>query len=166
VIVGQDPYTDKRATGLAFGNEEEDAQFEMSPSLSKIYGCIEKTVYNGIKLDFDPTLVSWAKQGVLLLNSSLTVEEGKPGSHKRRWRPFIREVIKAISAHHVGVSFLFLGAAAKEFMPYVNETYHYKYSYFHPAFASKQDIDWNCPYFNIINKNIKQQNGKEFCIEW
>src|SRR5690606_1930432 len=74
VIIGQDPYPSKRATGLAFGNEEEDAQFGLSPSLRLISECIEKQFYEGLKLDFDPTLVNWGKQGVLLLNSALTVE--------------------------------------------------------------------------------------------
>lgn len=166
VIVGQDPYPNKRASGLAFGNEEEFAQFKLSPSLEKIHSCIERTVYKGLKLDFDPTLVNWGQQGVLLLNSALTVEEGKVGSHSVRWRKFVRDVIKTINDNKSGVFFLFLGAVAKEFMPYVNPRTNYAYSYFHPAFACRQNIDWNCPYFNIINKEIAMQNGKEYCIKW
>jgi uracil-DNA glycosylase len=166
VIIGQDPYSDGKATGLAFGNEEEDAQFKMSPPLEKIYSCIERTVYNGMKLDFDPTLESWAHQGVLLLNSAMTVEKGKVGSHVSRWRRFIREVIQTIDEEKVGVCFLFLGAQAKMYMDYVNTKRHYVFSYMHPTVASKQDIDWNCPYFKEINNIIELQNGREFCIEW
>lgn len=166
VIIGQDPYPNKRASGLAFGNEEEFSMFKVSPSLEKIQQCIEKTIYDGFDLKFDPSLVSWGQQGVLLLNSALTVIDGEPNSHTPRWHKFIRETITAIDSAKTGVFFLFLGAPAKRFETYVSKTKNYAFTYEHPAFASRNNRDWNCPYFKEINDIIEKQNGKEYCIKW
>lgn len=164
VILGQDPYPSKRATGIAFGNDEQMGN--MSPSLEKIYDCIENTVKDGLNLNFDPTLVNWGQQGVLLLNSALSVRKGEPGSHTLYWKKFIQGTLEEISNRKTGVCFLLLGAQAKSFRPFINESNNYVFSYVHPAFSARQGTDWNCPYFRKINEVIEHQNGKEFCIDW
>lgn len=166
VILGQDPYPSKKATGLAFGNEEKDAQFRLSPSLQLIADCVERDFHEGINLNFDPTLVSWGKQGVLLLNSALTVEQGKVGSHTMRWKRFIREVFRMLCRNKPGTIFLLLGAQAKEFRMFIDEKQCHVLSYVHPAWSARQGTDWNCPHFKKINEIIESQNGKEYCIKW
>lgn len=166
VIIGQDPYPNAKATGLAFGNDYERSGATLSPSLEKIRKCVEDTCYDGLCLDFDPSLVSWGQQGVLLLNSSLTVENGKSGIHYARWRKFIRNVIQAVDAEKTGVCFLFLGAQAKLMSSFVDKRRNYVFEFVHPAFSARRSEDWNCPHFNNINKIIEGQNGKEFRIKW
>lgn len=166
VILGQDPYPNKRANGLAFGNEEEDTFVSYSPSLDKIYKCVEKTVYGGLKLDFDPTLVSWAQQGVLLLNSALTVVDGTAGSRTKWWRAFIRETILALNENKTGLIFVLLGGQARLFEPFINKKAHHVLTYVHPAWSARNGTDWNCPHFVKINQIIEEQNGKEFKIKW
>ena len=80
VLLGQNPFHNGSSTGLSFANRDIPGK-ALSPSLKVIFDEIEQSVYNGLMLDKDPTLEKWAKQGVLLLNSSLTVEKGKPESH-------------------------------------------------------------------------------------
>ena len=168
VIIGQDPYSDGRATGLAFANEDDRAliQGDFSPSLKKIQTCIEQLVYKGLNLDFDPSLVSWANQGVLLLNSALTVEKGVVGGHTKYWNTFLREMLKTLSDTKTGVCYLFLGSQANVLSRYVNEKSNYVFKFHHPAFSARINQPWNCPYFNAINDIIEKQNGKEFRIKW
>lgn len=168
VILGQDPYPDGRATGLAFGNEEEDIIMRrgMSPSLQKIADCIERTQYDGLNLGFDPTLEHWAGQGVLLLNSALTIRSGSIGSHSMYWNRFIRNVLTYLSRYNPGCTYLLLGGVARTFTDCIAPKANTIFKYHHPAFSARQGIDWNCPYFTEINKLIELQNGKEFCIKW
>lgn len=101
IILGQDPYHDGSANGLAFGFKdgwkEGQKGVTLKPlpkSLDVIFREVERDVYNGLHLDFDATLDSWAKQGVLLLNTILTVERGKPKSHEGYgWQRFIKIVL-------------------------------------------------------------------------
>lgn len=167
VILGQDPYPDGKATGLAFGNEEEAILKKgVSPSLKKISDCIEKTQYGGLNLTFDPTLEHWAKQGVLLLNTALTVRAGDIGSHSMYWRRFIKNVLATLSREKPGLIYLLLGGVAHSFEPSISPVTSTIFKYHHPAFAARQGTDWDCPYFAEINKLIESQNGKEDCIRW
>jgi uracil-DNA glycosylase len=101
VILGQDPYhTPGQATGLAFQCSSERSQ----PSLKNI------EVVLGHKVDFD----DWAKKGVLLLNTALTVEVGKPESHLKQWRSFTDYMIEFIDRSVPGVLFVCWGAKARD----------------------------------------------------
>lgn len=92
VILGQDPYHDGSANGLAFGFKE-DSQKKHSKSLDVIFREVESDVY-GFTVNFDYSLRSWADQGVLLLNTVLTVEKGKPKSHALiGWQRFTKNVL-------------------------------------------------------------------------
>ena len=105
VILGQDPYPNKNANGLAFGT---GGVRQLPPSLRNIYKELERSYPDR---DFDTMqgeLTGWAKQGILLLNTSLTIEEGR--SHEELWRPFILEVIRALR----GSTFLLLGKKAQK----------------------------------------------------
>ena len=106
VILGMDPYNDGiKATGVAFGNPEET--LKISPSLKKIEEEVERTVKGGLNLDFDITLEKWAKQGVLLINSAMTVERGNPGSHMQVWKKFTETMISELSRNFDNLYFCF-----------------------------------------------------------
>lgn len=116
ILTAQDPYPQKGiANGLAFGNDNEP----LSPSLEVIKeACIDYTIpHYGLK--FDNTLESWAKQGVLLLNSALTCEINKPGSHTMIWRPFISKFLYNLSISTPGLVYVLLGSQADSFRPYI-----------------------------------------------
>ena len=107
VIIGQDPYHQTgQATGLAFGV---NTGITIPPSLRNI----KKELMNDLGIELkDITLESWAKQGVLLLNSSLTVIKGKPGSQIKLWKDFTDFIIQKISLLCKDVIFVAWGAFA------------------------------------------------------
>ena len=119
VIIGQDPYPQaKKATGIMFGNNCEP----LSPSLEVIKETIlDYTNPEHIYREFDITLESWANQGVLLLNSSLTVEENKIGSHINLWRRFMSSFIESLSEANSSVIFILFGDTAKTFKSYIHK---------------------------------------------
>jgi uracil-DNA glycosylase len=114
VILGQDPYHgDGQAMGLSFSVPEE---VRNPPSLRNIFKELEAELgkKSEAEVKFNGDLSCWAKQGVLLLNSVLTVETGKPGSHsKKGWEDFTDQVIKKISEEKEGRSFYTLGKLCK-----------------------------------------------------
>ena len=97
VIIGQDPYHDGSAHGLAFSIRE--GQTKIPPSLRNILKEVQDDYYAGnfaFKSAHSPTLTRWTTQGVLLLNKTLTVEAGKPNSHKKQWDSFVEIVIRML----------------------------------------------------------------------
>lgn len=122
VILGQDPYHgSNQATGLCFDINE---NCKHPPSLRNI----EKVL--GKKPDFD----SWAKQGALLLNTSLSVLQGKPGSHMKYWQPFTKEIISIINNKCSDVIFIVWGAFALKLVDEnVDKTKHTIFISSHPS---------------------------------
>jgi uracil-DNA glycosylase len=165
IILGQDPYHDGSATGLAFANRHDVAQF--SPSLHSIWREVERQ-YGGMILDFDPTLEEWAHQGVLLLNTALTVKKYSPTSHSEKWHPFTKEVLKLINEQFNGLHFCFWGSHAKSFSNLISDNRHFKYYAAHPAahVYRKDNSSWSCNHFEEINKKLTEQNGEDEIIEW
>lgn len=107
VWIGQDPYHDGKATGLAMGVENTS----IPPTLRILSSCAEFEYGQPIK---DFSLKSWANQGVLLLNAALTVERKKPGSHSKFWAPYVKEVLQAIADHRKDVIWVALGKNAQQ----------------------------------------------------
>ena len=126
VILGQDPYHDlvklnpitPRATGLAFANTSSLAS--ISPSLNNIHKELESDL-DILNLNFDTTLESWAKQGVLLLNTALTVERANPTSHSEYWQEFTKQVISTIAKVKPDVMFVLWGKHAQSYEEIINE---------------------------------------------
>lgn len=113
IILGQDPYHDSSANGLSFGFKP-SATKRPSKSLDVILKEVELDCYSGMHLDFDNSLVSWAKQGVLLLNTILTVERGKPKSHENLgWQRFIKIILYELLKDPLPKVFLLWGNEAK-----------------------------------------------------
>lgn len=168
VILGQDPYfTDENgipdATGLAFANPM--SKLKSNPSLDKIHEVVEQS-YNGLKIDFDVTLESWANQGVLLLNTALTVKKFSVTSHSKAWDKFTCNILKYLNLKTTGLHFCLWGSNAKKYKKYINPKLHFIYEAEHPAYAARQGKKWNCNHFFEINKNISEQNGSEFIIKF
>ena len=166
VIVGEDSYPNNKATGIAFANEDNIRESSFSPSLLKIKDCIEQNVYNGLYLNFDPTLENWCEQGVLLLNTSLTAEANNANSHTKYWNRFITNLLTTVNENKTGIIFCFWGNQAKQFKDLINTNHHYILEYINPSEAVIQNIDWKCTHFNDINTIITKNNGKSECIEW
>ncbi|WP_430734868.1 uracil-DNA glycosylase [Halodesulfovibrio aestuarii] len=118
VILGQDPYHGAgQAHGLAF-SVPEGAKFP--PSLRNIFKEIDAEFYGGSKREVSTNLMRWAKQGVLLLNATLTVQEGQAASHaKLGWNAVTDDIIKAISRKRKNLVFLLWGKHAQDKRPLI-----------------------------------------------
>lgn len=124
VILGQDPYPQKGVpTGLAFANSLEYVvknKGKLSPSLQVIFDSLKRLSLKDAENSsipykvpvFDPTLETWVDQGIVLLNSSLTVEPNKPGSHQMFWAPHMKSMIEAISQEYPDLCWILLGSYA------------------------------------------------------
>jgi len=166
VIITDKPFINRRhATGLAMAVPENCP--DIPREATKLYKCIEKTIYHDFRLDFDYSLESWADQGVLLLNASMVhIENHKDVNPATLWRDFMRSVVKEISERKIGVQFLLLGSSAQYFKRYINPKAHYVYEYDTITEALEKNEPWECPYFAEINDVLNDNNGPEFCIEW
>lgn len=175
VIIGQDPYPNEaHASGLAFAIPGTNTG-KVPASLQVMVDTIEKQVYDGLNLDkniFDVTLKHWTDQGILLLNSSLTVatgEDGKfvPGGHQLMWRPFMHSFLKRLQMAKKRLIFLGMGAASHELCNDMDIWLHYPLMVEHPASAAREKRQWNNNFcFNWINSVITSNPDLGAPIEW
>lgn len=165
VILGQDPYPQKGiATGIAFGNSADTPEDKLSPSLEVIKeAAIDYTIPHHV-LTFDNTLESWAKQGVLMLNSSLTVKPGTPGSHALYWKPFIEKFLQSFSEWNIGLVYVLFGKQAQSFKNCIKDPYAVIYEVEHPAALARRNEKLPQDLFKNINKLLYAQYGEK--IEW
>ncbi len=164
IFLGQDPYPQKGvATGILFGNSKETKENDLSPSLKIIKeAAIDYTRPHNYPIFFDNTLECWAKQGILMLNSALTVEINKIGSHTQLWRPFISQFIKNLSTYG-NYLFVLFGKQAQTFEPYISKNSHILKEN-HPAFYARSNKRMPSDIFYSINKYLKQEYGES--IMW
>jgi uracil-DNA glycosylase len=160
VIFGQDPYFQKDvANGLAFSVEPNKP---LPSSLKNIYKEIESDV--GALSNNDGYLKSWADQGVLLLNSALTVEVGKPGSHSKiGWQDFIFEIVKIINKKQ-NVVFILWGNDAKKYIKYIDKDINLILSSSHPSPLSSYRGFFGCKHFSKCNEYLESKNISK--INW
>lgn len=161
VIVGQDPYHGVgEAHGLSFSVQP---GIKTPPSLVNIYKELNRDL--GCYIPNNGYLVKWAKEGVLLLNSVLTVVKDNPGSHRGKgWEIFTDTVIKSINEKEEPVVFLLWGNYAKEKAAYITNPKHLVLKTSHPSpFSVKNGFD-GCSHFSIANKFLKQNGIKP--IDW
>lgn len=110
VIIGQDPYNkEKQANGIAFAVNQET---KITPDLKVFENTLRQIV--GEHYNIDKTLKTWSGQGVLLLNSALTVEEKKPNSHIEWWKLFMSKTISNLSASRSGIVYVSMGIKARD----------------------------------------------------
>lgn len=164
IMIGQDPYPHLGvADGLAFSCSN---TLKSQPSLQNIFSAIEHTVCQEWPTHQDPDLTRWANQGILLLNSALTCQVDKVGSHYNIWTPFIMYLIDMLSLTNSGLIFILLGAKAQELEAIIGPN-HYILKASHPASASYTKTVWDCnDIFNEANKIIEKNNGKPYHIRW
>lgn len=139
VIIGQDPYHGpNQAHGLSFSVEGNVA---IPPSLQNIFKEINAEL--GCYIPNNGNLTKWAKQGVLMLNSVLTVEAGKPNSHKGKgWEQITTAIIEMLNKREKPVVFLLWGANAKAIGKNINTSRHYVLTASHPSPMSANQGGW------------------------
>jgi uracil-DNA glycosylase len=158
VILGQDPYHGPgQAHGLCFSVQD---GILLPPSLKNI--CKEIEADTGTKKDFtNGNLEHWAIQGVFLLNTILSVESGKPASHRNiGWEDFTDYVIQKISDEHKHIVFLLWGNYARSKKKFIDETKHLILESPHPSPFSAHAGFLGCKHFSQCNTYLKK-NGKE-----
>ncbi|BBI01164.1 uracil-DNA glycosylase [Buchnera aphidicola (Nipponaphis monzeni)] len=158
VIIGQDPYYNcNQADGLSFSVFENTP---IPPSLKNIFLELRSDISNFYVPD-NGCLQNWSAQGVFLLNTILTVEQGKPGSHaKIGWLRFTNQVIKLINNYHRGVIFLLWGKYAVNKMKMINSDRHYILKSAHPSPLSAYRGFFGCRHFSSVNKILKSIGRK------
>ncbi len=162
VILGQDPYHGEgQANGLAFSVNN---GVKIPPSLKNIF----KEIHNDLKIEIDSNdgdLTRWVKQGVLLLNSTLTVEDGKPGSHQKRgWEYFTNAVIEKLSNNRSKLVFILWGNYAKEKGKIIDKNKHLVLESAHPSPFSAYNGFFGNKHFSRTNEYLRNNGIKE--IDW
>lgn len=164
VFIGQDPYPQKGvATGILFGNDADTIEENWSPSLKIVRDAVIDLHRPHNLITFDPTLESWAKQGILMINSALTVEMNKAGSHTMLWRPFISKLLKNMSEVNTGIIYVLFGGTAKTFKPYIGK-FNDVLEVEHPAYFARIGRDMPSDVFYEINRLLKGRYNTT--IEW
>ncbi|MDB3972275.1 uracil-DNA glycosylase [Candidatus Thioglobus sp.] len=161
VILGQDPYHNiGQAHGLSFSVPD---NIKIPPSLVNIYKELELDL--GITPNISGNLERWASQGVLLLNSALTVEKNSPSSHsKTPWIEFTESVILLLSEHKQNLVFLLWGAHAHQKAELIDPAKHLILSASHPSPFSAYKGFFGCKHFSKTNEYLKMHNLKQ--INW
>ena len=160
VIIGQDPYHGKnQANGIAFSVND---NITNPPSLKNILKELADDLNKDTK---HVNLVDWANQGVLLLNSILTVRESFPGSHKNKgWEIFTDFLIDSLVNERKNLIFIIWGAQAKKKIKSINLSNHYILESPHPSPLSSYRGFFGCKHFSKANKILRNLNKKE--IKW
>ena len=162
VIIGQDPYHGpNQANGLCFSVKDEITH---PPSLKNIF----KEISSDLKQEYPESgnLEKWAKQGVLLLNATLTVRAHEAGSHQKQgWETFTDEVIRQISNEKEDVIFLLWGGFAKKKVKLINKNKHHILESGHPSPLSANRGYWfENQHFSKSNMILRSINKKQ--IDW
>ena len=162
VSIAQDVYPQHNVgTGIAFANQKDVVK--LSPSLEILKeALIDFDVPHNL-ITFDPTLEEVSKQGVLLINSALTVETNKPYSHMHVWREFIKKFLINLSMYNPGLIYVLWGNEAKSFEKYINRN-NTVYKMPHPAYYARTNTKIPHSFFTELNNTIESHFGER--IEW
>lgn len=161
VIIGQDPYHNVgQAHGLCFSVRPE---VEIPPSLVNIYKELQSDL--GCKIPNNGYLVKWAEQGVLLLNTVLTVRAHQANSHQGKgWEQFTDSIIRAVNAEDRPIAYLLWGRPAQSKMSMLDNPKHKVFTAPHPSPLSAHRGFFGCKHFSQANAFL-QENGVE-PIDW
>jgi uracil-DNA glycosylase len=141
VIIGQDPYPSLGvADGISFSCSNTG---QLQPSLRFILDEVNRTVYKGHPGSLDVDLKRWANQGVLMLNTALTVEVGKIGSHYDIWKPFTAYLLDWLNNYNPGLVYVYMGKKAEEWSSLTNDENNTKFFVKHPASAAYNRSKWD-----------------------
>jgi len=161
VILGQDPYHGKgQAHGLCFSVPKKTT---VPPSLQNIFKEIRDDI--GLPIPNTGNLEPWAKQGVFLLNATLSVRESSPGSHQNKgWEEFTDAVIHALSDQKEHLVFILWGRYAQEKGKIIDKNKHLVLTAAHPSPFSAYNGFFGCKHFSKTNQYLKKHGEKE--IDW
>lgn len=161
LIVGQDPYHERgQAHGLSFSVREGIPQ---PPSLKNIFKELHSDL--GCYIPNNGCLTKWAKNGVMLLNTVLTVREGEANSHKNKgWEHFTDRIIDCLNSREKPVIFLLWGSNAKEKLSIITGKQHYVLSTVHPSPLSASRGFFGCRHFSKANEILNSLG--ETPIDW
>ncbi len=163
VILGQDPYHgEHQANGLAFAVEDTT---RIPPSLQNIFKEIQTDLGGEAQPPKDGNLTHWAKQGVLLLNATLTVRAHAPGSHQAHgWEKFTDAVVRALSEEREHLVFMLWGKYAKAKGAHIDRRKHLVLEAAHPSPFSAHTGFFGCKHFSRANEYLVAHN--ELPIRW
>lgn len=158
VLLGQDPYHGPgQAHGLAFSVPQ---GLRMPPSLRNVFKEIDASLPQDERGGHDTDLTRWAEQGVLLLNSVLTVQAGKPGSHSGLgWQELTDAMVAALSDGREGLVFLLWGNYARAKGSLVDSTRHLVLEAAHPSPFSAHRGFLGCNHFSLANEWLAGRGG-------
>lgn len=161
VIIGQDPYHEpNQAHGLCFSVKK---GCPLPPSLVNIYKELQSDL--GIAPAKDGELIKWAENGVLLLNTVLTVRRGEANSHKGKgWEIFTDNVIRKLNENPNPIVFMLWGRNAKEKQKILNNPNHLILTAAHPSPLSAHNGFFGCRHFSKCNEFLKKNGVQE--IDW
>jgi uracil-DNA glycosylase len=166
VLLGQDPYHQRKpnghpkAQGLSFSVSKDD---EIPPVLKNIFQEIGNEFPETYVFPTHGDLSRWARQGVLLVNSSLTVEPGKAGSHGVIWHGLLTKIFHAIAEVNRKCIYILWGNQAKDMAEYIPEA-SIKLFTSHPSGFSANKGFFGCNHFKEVNR-LLEENGEE-PIQW
>ena len=161
VIIGQDPYHGPgQAHGLCFSVK---AGVNPPPSLQNIFKELNADL--GIPIPNNGELTDWAKQGVLMMNTVLTVRQGQPNSHKGKgWEQLTDAVIKKLNERNVPTAFILWGGNAKAKAPLITNPIHAVFKAAHPSPLSAYNGFFGCRHFSKVNDFLVSNNIQP--IDW
>ena len=162
VIIGQDPYHGpNQANGLAFSVKKGNS---IPPSLRNIFKCLEVDI-DGFESPSHGDLTHWAEQGVLLLNTVLTVRRGQANSHKQKgWETFTDHVIRTLNASFSGLIFMLWGTHAHKKSALLDTNKHHVLMAPHPSPLSAYRGFFDCQHFRQANLLLERQGNAT--IDW
>ena len=162
VFIGQDPYPQLGvADGISFSCSNTN---KLQPSLKFILQEVDRTVYDNHVISEDLDLKRWSNQGILMLNTALTTEVGKIGSHYDIWKPFTAYLLDLLNNYNQGLIYVYMGKKAEEWSSLTNDN-NYKFAVKHPASAAYNGSKWDSNnIFNEISELVKKNNDQ--IITW
>jgi uracil-DNA glycosylase len=161
VLLGQDPYHGPgQAHGLCFSVQDE---VRLPPSLQNIFKELKTDL--GVEISKTGNLTRWAEQGVLMLNSVLTVEKEKPASHQKQgWETFTDRIISVVNSECKNVVFILWGSYAQKKAAFVNREKHLVIENVHPSPLSSHRGFFGSKPFSKTNAYLREQGKKQ--INW
>jgi len=158
IILGQDPYSNPLDAfdGLAFSNA---ALYSPQPSLRNILKEVEVDIYDGFDLNAigNLDLTRWSNQGVLLINTAMSVKQHLPDSHTALWRPFTLAVIKAICERN-DIVWLLWGKKAEAYKQFIKNSSHSVIINGHPSPLNTYNPFLGCKCFSRCNTELEARN--------
>jgi len=166
VILGVEPYSVAgEATGLAY---KAKIDYPSHKVVAEIFEEIQNDVFDkedNLRLGVINDVSLWANQGILLLNTALTVEKDKPRSHIKLWEAFTSTVITALQ-EKTGVIYLLWGEEVKKYKHLIDEKHNYILEAEYPNPGRTEEGFKGCNHFSKVNDIITKQNGIECKINW